>query len=103
MPSYWMRLPPKNAVRKAGPCPAVRAAKVADIESISPGHIDPAQWMQAVGIARHACAHILRNGGGPADVLAMFGLRAQRQILDWSTVAVAVAERLCAHTGRPVL
>jgi hypothetical protein len=58
---------------------------------------DPAQWHQAVGIARQACARIFRDGGTAADALRTFGIaHAGRPPLDWSRAVHLIAESLCA-------
>ena len=33
---------------------------------MSPHHINPLQWHQAVGVARQSCARFFRDGGSPA-------------------------------------
>jgi len=59
-------------------------------------HRDPAQWHQAMGVARQACARIFRDGGGPADALRAFGLPAARpKSGDWSKAVGLIAETLC--------
>lgn len=55
---------------------------------------DPAQWHQAVGIARQACARIFRDGGSAADAIRTFGLDAATA--DWSRAVSLIAESLCA-------
>ncbi len=57
---------------------------------------DPAQWHQAVGVARQACARIFRDGGKPADAVLAFGLDdAAASVADWSRAVALIAESLC--------
>ena len=66
-----------------------------------PAHLDPAQWQQAMGLARQACARIFRDGGRPVDALAAFGIRPQAgPATDWSKVVAVIAEVLCAAPQR---
>ena len=66
---------------------------------------DPAQWHQAIGIARQACARVFRDGGSPADALGLFGLgRGVRDggalAPDWSKAVSEIAELLCSSPLR---
>jgi hypothetical protein len=62
----------------------------------TPDHVDPAQWAQAVGVARQACARIFRDGGSPTDALRAFGLApATSAANDWSKAVALVAESIC--------
>ena len=64
---------------------------------IAPAHFDPAQWQQAMGLARQACARIFRDGGNPADALRTFSIpAAQPKSIDWSKAVGLIAETLCA-------
>lgn len=68
-----------------------------DTLEASPAHLDPAQWHQAVGVARQACARIFRDGGSPADALSAFHVKVSTcDGLDWSKAVTRVAETLCA-------
>jgi hypothetical protein len=58
------------------------------------GDRDPAQWHQAVGVARQACARIFRDGGSATDAIRAFGLAAPDKA-DWSRAVTFIAESLC--------
>lgn len=61
-----------------------------------PFECNPAQWHQAVGVARQACARIFRDGGSAADAVRTFGLeRIGSGSLDWSRAVALIAESLC--------
>jgi hypothetical protein len=62
-------------------------------EAASPDR-DPAQWHQAIGVARQACARIFRDGGRPADAVRAFGLSAEAD--DWARAVAIIAQSLCA-------
>ncbi len=58
---------------------------------------DPAQWHQAIGIARQACARIFRDGGNAGDALKAFGLApAGAASANWSRAVTVIAESLCS-------
>ena len=58
---------------------------------------DLAQWHQAVGVARQACARIFRDGGASADALRTFGLDPNGgAVIDWSRAVAMIAESLCS-------
>ena len=62
-----------------------------------PGHINPLQWHQALGVARQSCARFFRDGGVPADAMLAFGLTpAEAGLTDWSKAVEAIAGVLCA-------
>jgi len=62
-----------------------------------PGHINPMQWHQAVGVARQSCARFFRDGGQPIDAMRAFGLEAgTAQAADWGKAVDAIAGVLCA-------
>ena len=63
---------------------------------MSPRHINPVQWQQAMGYARQACARIFRDGGTPADAVRAFGLPATGPAADWSTAVDRISQSLCA-------
>lgn len=69
---------------------------------MTPDHINPAQWHQAIGVARQSCARIFRDGGTPAEALAAFGLIAERPGIDWSKAVDAIAVELCNAARPPV-
>lgn len=57
---------------------------------------DPAQWHQAVGVARQACARIFRDGGSAGDAVRTFGLAGPAaEKVDWSRAVTVIAESLC--------
>ena len=63
---------------------------------MTPDHINPLQWNQALGLARQSCARFFRDGGRPADALLAFGLPADAvPAADWSKAVEAIAEVLC--------
>ena len=67
------------------------------IADMPPAEREPAQWHQAVGLARQACARTFRDGGKPSDALRTFGLAAgQAEPADWSKAVCLIAESLCA-------
>jgi hypothetical protein len=67
---------------------------------MGPGHVNPLQWHQAVGVARQSCARFFRDGGSPADALAAFGLPAEAQSSDWGKTVESIARVLCATPVR---
>ena len=68
---------------------------------MGPGHVNPLQWHQAVGVARQSCARFFRDGGSPADALAAFGLASEAQTSgDWGKTVEAIAQVLCATPVR---
>ena len=64
-----------------------------DAADPSPGHINPIEWHQSMGLARQACARIFRDGGSPADAMAAFGVAATGDV-DWSRAVDIIAEAL---------
>ncbi len=66
-----------------------------------PDHVDPAQWIQAIGVSRQACARIFRDGGRPVDALRAFGLSPQATGADdWRKAVGLIAETLCSSRAR---
>ncbi len=64
---------------------------------MSPHHVNPLQWHQAVGVARQSCARFFRDGGTPADALGAFGVAADEKMTeDWGRAVDAIATVLCA-------
>lgn len=63
---------------------------------MSPHHVNPLQWHQAIGIARQTCARVFRDGGTPADALKAFGVVADERVAQWDKAVDAIAEVLCA-------
>jgi hypothetical protein len=64
---------------------------------MSPAHVNPLQWQQAVGVARQSCARLFRDGGSPGDALSAFGLPSDERLAnDWSKAVEAIATTLCA-------
>jgi hypothetical protein len=70
---------------------------------MSPHHINSAQWQQAMGYARQACARIFRDGGTPAEACRAFGLAADlaaEAAADWSVAVDRIAQVLCTPALR---
>jgi len=67
---------------------------------MSPRHINPVQWQQAMGYARQVCARIFRDGGTPADAVRAFGLTPTQPVADWSLAVDRIAQSLCAPALR---
>jgi hypothetical protein len=67
---------------------------------IIPTNINPVHWNQSLGVARQACAHIFRDGGSPSDALAAFGIAAEKDQPEWSTVVPVIAEILCTGPSK---
>ena len=67
---------------------------------MSPRHINPVQWQQAMDYARQACARIFRDGGSPGDAIRAFGLVPGEPTGDWSIAVVRIAQALCAPVVR---
>ncbi len=66
---------------------------------MSPRHVNPMQWHQAVGYARQSCARFFRDGGTPMDAVRAFDVRDdERAANDWGKAVEAIAEVLCAQT-----
>ena len=64
---------------------------------MSPQHVNPLQWHQAVGVARQSCARFFRDGGTPADALSAFDVSVDARLAgDWGKAVDAIAEVLCA-------
>lgn len=65
---------------------------------MSADHFNYIQWVQAIGIARQACARLFRDGGTPADALTAFGLTAGATLPnDWNRAVDAIAQHLCTR------
>ena len=80
--------------------PSFEVITNSNLPESAPSERDPAQWHQAVGLARQTCARIFRDGGSAADAIRTFGLEAASSAtLDWSRAVALIAESLCA---RPV-
>ena len=63
---------------------------------MTPNHINPVQWTQALGYSRQACARVFRDGGAPADALSAFGIDADETSQgDWSRTVDLIANSLC--------
>lgn len=68
---------------------------------MTPDHVDPMQWNQAVGIARQSCARIFRDGGSAADAMRAFGLTPSSVVrADWRKAVEAIALSICAKPTR---
>ncbi len=64
---------------------------------MTPKHINPVQWHQAMGYARQACARVFRDGGNPADALRAFGISHGPDGQEWDKAVEAIAQSLCAQ------
>lgn len=64
---------------------------------MKPVSMNSIQWNQAVGVARHACARIFRDGGAPEDAILAFGLPAQSKPDDWARAVEQIALSLCTR------
>jgi hypothetical protein len=68
---------------------------------MSPDHVNPLQWHQALGVARQSCARLFRDGGSPGDALRAFGLAGDARVADdWSKAVEAIAATLCATPAK---
>ena len=67
---------------------------------ISPDHLSPVQWTQAMGVARQVCARIFRDGGAPADALVAFGMTSDDNALDWDKAVERMANEICTQPMR---
>ena len=70
---------------------------------MGPGHVNPLQWHQAVGVARQSCARFFRDGGTPQEALAAFGLNlATAEPVSWEKAVdqiLGVGELLPRRSG----
>ena len=63
---------------------------------MTPNHINPVQWAQALGYSRQSCARVFRDGGTPCDALSAFGLDGDGVApTDWSRTVDMIATSLC--------
>lgn len=67
---------------------------------MTPEHINPLQWHQALGVARQSCARFFRDGRTPGDAMHAFGLKPLAVHDDWSHAVEAIAETLCVTTQK---
>jgi hypothetical protein len=68
---------------------------------MTPNHINPMQWHQAVGIARQSCARFFRDGGTAIDAMRAFGIAPGGiAAADWRKAVEAIAQVLCAKPER---
>ena len=66
---------------------------------MSPRHVNPMQWHQAVGYARQSCARFFRDGGTPKDAMRAFDVcDDERAANDWGKAVEVIAEVFCAQT-----
>ena len=67
------------------------------MKPMTPEHINPMQWHQAMGVARQACARFFRDGGSAADAMRAFGVEARSaEAANWGKAVEAIAYVLCA-------
>lgn len=65
---------------------------------MTPEHINPIAWHQALGVARQSCARFFRDGGTAEDAMRAFGAdAATATTADWSRAIEAIARILCAR------
>jgi hypothetical protein len=84
-----------------GPRPAARnKADNPEVREMSPRHVNPVQWQQAMDYARQVCARIFRDGGSAAEALRAFDLPATDTSTDWNTSVNRIAEALCVPLQR---
>ena len=68
---------------------------------MSPRHVNPMQWHQAVGYARQSCARFFRDGCTPIDAMRAFDVcHDERTANDWGKAVELIAEVLCAQTTK---
>jgi hypothetical protein len=68
---------------------------------MTPEHINPMQWHQAVGIARQSCARFFRDGGTAMDAMRAFGAEQNfAEVANWGKAVEAIAYVLCAKPER---
>lgn len=68
---------------------------------MTPDHINPIQWHQALGVARQSCARFFRDGRSPADAMLAFGLKPNAAAQDgWSQAVDSIAQTLCVNSQR---
>jgi hypothetical protein len=91
-----MRLPPLQLRAWRSP----NGQEHSEAKNMSPRHINPMQWQQAMGYARQACARIFRDGGTPAEAVRAFGLTPANSATDWSIAVDRIAQSLCAPALR---
>lgn len=61
-----------------------------------PSNVNPFEWLQALGLARSACARIFRDGGAPADALKAFGFKDDGVgETDWAKAVEKIATTFC--------
>lgn len=68
---------------------------------MTPEHINPIAWHQALGVARQSCARFFRDGGTAEDAMRAFGVDAATATAgDWSRAIEAIARILCVQPQR---
>ena len=55
-------------------------------------NINSLAWHQSLGVARHSCARIFRDGGTAQDAARAFGVTAEVAASDWKRAVEAIAE-----------
>ncbi len=60
----------------------------------APRGCPPVQWEQAIGLARHTCAKVYRDGGSPAEALFSAGADNSADA-SWDTAIRALARQFC--------
>jgi hypothetical protein len=68
---------------------------------MTPEHINPIAWHQALGVARQSCARFFRDGSTAQDAVRAFGADASAaETTDWGKAIEAIALVLCARPER---
>lgn len=68
-----------------------------------PAHVDPGQWLEAIGYARQVCARFFRDGATPSDAQKAFNLETSSAARsDWSRAVNSIAHALCTRSARRV-
>lgn len=65
-----------------------------------PDHINSLAWHKSLGIARHSCARIFRDGGTAQDAARAFGVAAEVKASDWKRAVEAIAEVIARGPAR---
>jgi hypothetical protein len=65
---------------------------------MTPEHINPIAWHQALGVARQSCARFFRDGASAEDAMRAFGADAAfAGPTDWGKAIESIARVLCAR------
>lgn len=68
---------------------------------MTPEHINPIAWHQALGVARQSCARFFRDGATAQDAMRAFGAEASSaDRMEWGKAIEAIALILCSRPQR---